>query len=168
MAAIHEWRCTFHDHEFEGPEPKCPYGCSPKFVRKEFRTPVSIGSHSTKLTDGVRKQLAADFNLTDMRNDKEGTSVMSNTRVESGGARVIGDQGRPYWNAVMFPNANPGWAARGEQAPVYNPAAARLQGPLARVGNREVETRIPISAIREGASRHLRAATRLVGPQKKA
>lgn len=163
MGVLKEWRCLFHDHEFEDFEPHCPYGCSPTQVRREFRTAPGFKSDVTRATDNIRRQLASDYNMTDVRGDKEGSSVMSNTPVSSGGARLPADSGRPYWKPDLVPQ---GWVGRGEAAPSINPAAMKLLPPLQRVGNRDIETRIPIEHIRSGSQSYLQKATRFVAPKK--
>jgi hypothetical protein len=154
MAVLREFRCFAHDLAFESMDekPKCPAGCSNKFVVQEFRTPVSIRSGGTRVMDAMSKQLAADYNLTDMRNDKEGgSSVMQNTRTESGGTRVVGRaEAKAYWNPGLFA-PQPGWAQRGEPAPAFNPAAHKV-----------TDGGVPIKVIQEGAKHHLRKATRIV------
>lgn len=151
MAVNREWRCIGHDLAFESSEdqPRCPAGCSHKFVVQEFRTPPSIRSGGTRVMDTMQRQLASDYNLTDMKNDKDGSSVMSSTRTESGGTRVIGDKPptRAYWNPGLFP-VRQGWAARGEPEPVFHPGSAKL-----------LDGGVPMKQIREGARGHLQRAT---------
>lgn len=161
MAINKEWFCTFHEHEFEAPEPNCPYGCAPRFVRREIRTPVGTRSDVTRATDNIRRQLASDYNMTDVKGDKEGSSAMSNTPISSGGARQPADSGRPYWKPDLVPH---GWVGRGESAPGVN--TSNLLPPLARVGNRDVPTNIPIQNIRDGSQNYLRKATRFVTAKK--
>lgn len=101
----------------------------------------------------MQKQLAQDYNMTDLRNDKDGSSVMSSTRTESGGTRVIGKpDSKAYWNNGLFP-VRQGWAQRGDSAPVFNPKSAGL-----------VDGGVPIRQIAEGARSHLRRATQIVKP----
>lgn len=113
MAVLREYRCTAHDHEFESTEeqPECPYGCHPKFVVREFRTPFGIGTNGAHTIDRLQRDLANDYGLTDMRNDRD-ASVMSQTRRESGGLRRIGS-GR---------NVN---EYRAEQVPQWAPSIFR-------------------------------------------
>jgi hypothetical protein len=155
MAVLREFRCIAHDLAFESLEekPSCPSGCSPKFCVQEFRTPPSIRSGGTRVFDSMQKQLAADYNLTDMRNDKDGSSVMSRTSTESGGTRVVGQQqSKAYWDASRFP-VRPGWAQRGEPAPQVDTRQARI-----------MDGGVPIQQIQEGAKNHLRKATQLIRP----
>lgn len=157
MGVLKEFRCFAHDLEFDSNEehPACPSGCSPKFVVREFRTAPSIRSGGTRVMDVMQKQLAMDYNLTDMKNDKSGTSVMSNTRTESGGTRVVGDKPptSAYWNPGLFP-VREGWARRGEPEPRFNPAAAKI-----------MDGGVPIKLIREGAKTHLKKATVFAQPK---
>lgn len=154
MGVLREWRCIGHDLAFESSEdkPLCPAGCSHKFVVQEFRTPVGIRSGGTRVVDVMQRQLASDFNLTDMRNDRD-ASVMASTRTESGGTRVVGKPGgSAYWNGGLFP-VRQGWAQRGEPAPTFNPKSAGL-----------VDGGVPVKQIAEGAKAHLRKATVMVQP----
>jgi hypothetical protein len=154
MAINREWRCTFHECEFESSDnpPHCPYGCDPVLVVMEFRTPPSTRSTGTRHADAWQRQLAEDYGLTDMRGDKDGSSVMSNTRASSGGARQIGEQNKPYWDANRFP-VKPGWVARNEETPVYKPPK-----DLACAATSE-------SAMQQGARQHMQTATRFVTPK---
>jgi hypothetical protein len=154
MAINREYRCTFHELEFESTEenPPCPCGCHPQFVVMEFRTPPRIRHGDTRITDMLSNQLAKDYNLTNMKNDKDGTSVMSNTSIRSGGARVVGDEGRPYWGNHFSPQL--GWAQRGEPTPAFKPPADWTCAA------------IPESNITQGSRNYLRKATVYVGPKK--
>jgi hypothetical protein len=155
MGVLREYRCFAHDLAFESTEdkPHCPAGCSPKFVQQEFRSPPSIRSGGTRVHDVFQKQLAQDYNLTNMNNDKDGSSVMSRTRTESGGTRVVGKPpSQAYWNPGLFP-VRQGWAQRGEPEPVFNPKGAGL-----------VDGGVPVRQIAEGARVHLKRATQFVKP----
>jgi hypothetical protein len=155
MGVLREWRCWAHDLAFEATDdhPHCPAGCSPKFVVQEFRTPPGIRSGGTRVLDGMARQLAADYGMTDMSN-RDGQSVMSATRTESGGTKIVGrPDSKAYWNPSLF-SPKPGWAARGESAPIFNPSAAKV-----------VDGGVPVSQIRDGASAALRNNTRMVKPK---
>lgn len=137
MAVLREYRCTAHDHEFESQEerPACPYGCHPKFVVQEFRTPFAIGTPTGSTIDRLQRAVADDYGLTDMRNDRD-SSVMSQTRKESGGMRRIGS-GRnvreyrpeqvPTWAPGIF-KPSPGWSKTGE-VPRFEWNRSGLKGP---------------------------------------
>jgi hypothetical protein len=122
----------------------------------QFLKPPGIKSGGTKVFDTMTRQLAADYNMTDVRVDKDGMSAMSTTPTASGGTRVIGDkpQSAAYWNPSLFP-VTPGWARRGEPEPKFNAAAAKI-----------VDGGVPVKVIREGARHHLKTATRFVDPGK--
>jgi hypothetical protein len=155
MAVNREYRCTFHEEEFESTEehPSCPFGCGPQFVVMEFRTPVSIRHRGTSINDMLTRTLADDYNMTDVKGDKEGTSVMSNTSIRSGGARIIGDKGKAYWNADLFP-VQGGWAQRQEAAPVFKPPPSMQCAAT------------PIASIQQGAQSYLKKATVMLKPPK--
>jgi hypothetical protein len=154
MAILKEYRCTFHDYEFESMEkdPSCPYGCHPSIVVREIRTAPGYKSDSSRTFDSISKQVAQDYNLTDMRGDKSGTSVMSNTMLGSGGAKQTGNQG-PHWRPDF--TVQQGWLGRGEKAPSFNPPKSWTCAQT------------PIQSIQEGARNYLSKATRFVGTEKK-
>lgn len=137
MAVLREFRCTAHDYEFESMEetPACPYGCSSKFVVLEFRTPFGVGTQRTSTIDRLQRDLASDYGMTDMRNDRD-SSVMSQTRRESGGSRRIGSgrtireyraEQAPTWAPNIF-KPSQGWARSGE-VPSFNFNQSGLKGP---------------------------------------
>lgn len=113
-----EFRCTAHDYEFEvqmemdsRDVPECPYGCSPKYVVLEFRTPHSIRSNGTSSQDILMSQLARDYGMSDMRNT-DGQSVMASTPVGSGGIkRTYSPEKQAKWAPNIF-TPERGWAAR--------------------------------------------------------
>lgn len=123
MAVNREYRCGAHNHEFESTEgdpengvvPACPYGCSPSFVKLEFRTPVSIRGPKTRVVDHFQRQLAEDYGMSDMRGDKDGSSVMSNTSTRSGGAKIFNPEQKAKWAPSLF-QPQQGWA-QDTQAP---------------------------------------------------
>lgn len=80
MAILKEYRCKAHG-EFEAYSPKCPYGCSDRFVSQEIRTAPAYHNGRTAATDRNLRGLAEQAGLTDMRNDpKSGESVMDGVR----------------------------------------------------------------------------------------
>jgi hypothetical protein len=114
MAAILELKCAAHG-EFESTELACPHGCPKRFVVQEFRTPNAIHDGKTAFTDRTLRGLADSVGLTDMRNDKDGSSVMANQRSTT----PKGMDFRPKW--VDIPHASPGWSQREERSPVVTP-----------------------------------------------
>lgn len=104
MATIKEFRCFAHG-EFESTEKTCPHGCPTDFVVQEFRTPPKIKSAGTKVVDAQLRGLAQDFGLSDLKNDKDGTSVMQSIRK--------GEDFSPKF--VPIPHAKPGWSQRNEK-----------------------------------------------------
>lgn len=79
MAVLKEWRCFAHG-PFESEEQKCPNGCSRAFVVREIRSAPAIKHNRTKVADSAIRALAADFGLTNVKNDKAGGSVMDALR----------------------------------------------------------------------------------------
>lgn len=113
---IYEMRCAAHG-PYEASEKRCPYGCPDRFQVQEIRTAPSYHDGRTKYTDGVLRGLADSCGLTDMKNDKDGSSVMSQqTRPKN----KDGPDFSPRW--IDVPHAAPGWSQReGERAPVVYP-----------------------------------------------
>lgn len=124
MAVNREYRCKAHNHEFESKEgdpesnitPPCPYGCSSSFVVLEFRTAPSIRGPKTRVVDHFQRQLAEDYGMSDMRGDKDGSSVMSNTSHLSGGARMFSPEKKTKWAPSLF-QPQRGWAQDAEAPP---------------------------------------------------
>lgn len=110
MAVILELRCAGHG-AFENHEKRCPWGCPDSFVMQEFRTPPSIRHVGTRIVDQQLRGLAKDFGLSDLKNDKDGSSVMQSIRK--------GEDYAPKF--VDIPHAAPGWSRRGEKATTYKP-----------------------------------------------
>lgn len=125
MAVNREYRCKAHNHEFESMEgdpengvtPSCPFGCSPSFVVLEFRTPPALRNGRTRTIDHFQRQLAEDYNMTDMKGDKDGSSVMHNTRAQSGGAKFISQpEKQAKWAPSLFAPQR-GWATTPDTPP---------------------------------------------------
>lgn len=171
MAVLREYRCTAHDHEFESMEdrPSCPFGCNSKFVVQEFRTPFGIGTQRTATVDRLQKNLADDYGLTDMRNDRD-SSVMSQTRRESGGMRRLGsgrvineyraEQAATWAPSIFRPQQ--GWARNGGEVPTFNFDSTGFKGgPRAII--RDSKGAIPAAAATKPqldiAKRTLRSST---------
>lgn len=66
---IKEWKCEAHGY-FEGTEPVCPQGCTS--VMQVHLTPIAIKSDKTKHNDSTLKQLALDYNMSDIKSTREG------------------------------------------------------------------------------------------------
>lgn len=108
---IKEWRCAAHG-AFEGPAPDCGAGCPASFIEREFRTAPSIKSGGTKFVDAQLRGLAADYKLPDIKNDKDGSSVMESIRK--------GEDFSPKF--VDIPHPEPGWTRRGEKPHAVSPS----------------------------------------------
>jgi hypothetical protein len=79
MAVEKEWRCRAHG-EFENATGICSACKSKRWVVQEFRTPFKHIGAKTKNSDKVVRQLAMDYNMSDVKNDKAGGSVMDAMR----------------------------------------------------------------------------------------
>ena len=84
---LKEYVCLAHG-DFEAYTPVCPQGCDT--VERRFVSPPSIGGQSRNI-DKTLDTLAADFNMTDMRNDMG--SVMNSMRRGT-------DNFAPKWGAM--------------------------------------------------------------------
>jgi len=118
MAITREFICLGHGpFESKRLKPKCPHGCSGKFVRQEFRTAPAIGGVA-KHVDRELNHLASDYKLTDIRNGADGESVMTTLRK--------GKNWAPQWGEVS--HAKPGFSQRpGEAVPTFSPASYGAQ-----------------------------------------
>ena len=76
MAVLNDYECLAHGH-FDAFEAKCPHGCSKKFVKLVFLQAVGTRSRRTAGIDRELNNIARDYRLTDIRNDKDGTSTMT-------------------------------------------------------------------------------------------
>lgn len=106
MAVVHDYECAAHG-VFEGTEPKCPCGCPEAFSTIVFLKPVGTRSAGTKFVDAQLRGLANDFKLRDIKNGKDGTSVMDSIRK--------GEDFTP--RSVPLQHAKPGWSGRQEKPP---------------------------------------------------
>jgi len=82
MAILKEFRCAAHG-PFEAfvkgdKVPKCPAGCSARWVSREIRTAPAARGNVTGRMDNLQKDLAADFKLRDLKVDKEGGNSVIN------------------------------------------------------------------------------------------
>ena len=116
MARILELRCEAHG-EYEHHEKVCPWGCPPDWVTQEFRTAPNIRHGRTRFVDHQLRGLAQDYGLSDIKNDKDGSSVMQSIRK--------GEDFSPKF--VDIPHAAPGWTQRGEK-PMQANAGSFLMG----------------------------------------
>ena len=72
MAVMNDYKCDLHGF-FEAWEPVCPEGCVEN-VKVVFLQPVGMVSDTTKHNDKTLKQLALDFNMTNIKSTREGDS----------------------------------------------------------------------------------------------
>lgn len=113
MSVLNDYKCKMHG-VFESFERRCPYGCSRAFVSLIFNKAPAFGSQRTSNIDRELKLLAQDYNLPDIRNDKDGTSTMTK----------LGRDGKKS-NWIDVQHAKPGFSQReGEKAPVFDIRAA--------------------------------------------
>jgi hypothetical protein len=118
MPVLNDYTCLAHGELGEMFEPKCPHGCARSFVKVIFKKPPSIKHNSTKVADMALRDLATDFGMTDLKNDKYGGSIMDQLRNPQ-----KAEDFAPRWHDV--PHAQPGFS-RGEGAsiPTVDPSAA--------------------------------------------
>lgn len=142
MGVLKEYFCAAHG-AFEAivkqdEMPKCPRGCSKRFVKREFRTAPGYRSTVTRATDGMVKDIAHDFGLSDMKTDPRGeTSVMQNLRK--------GEDFSPKW--VDVPNTmKAGWTQRGE-TPSAAPVSAFGMQPGNALSSVPVSKAIPTNIV---------------------
>ena len=71
MPVLHDYFCSEHGI-FEAWEAKCPMKICKGEISKVFLKPVGMKSDKTKSTDKNLKQLAIDYDMTDIKSTKEG------------------------------------------------------------------------------------------------
>ena len=71
MGVLKDYMCSQHG-VFEAREPKCPIKFCAGDLSVVFLQPVAIKSAKTKATDDNIKQLAIDFDMTNIKSTKEG------------------------------------------------------------------------------------------------
>ena len=85
MGVLKEFSCAAHgpfeEIVVDDEIPRCPEGCSTRFVSREIRTPTKTRSVRTSNTDKIVSEFARDHKLRDIKIDKhDGKSVMENLR----------------------------------------------------------------------------------------
>lgn len=71
MAVLHDYHCAKHGY-FESREAKCPMkGCNEEVLQVFLQAPALI-SAKTKFTDKSTKQLAMEFDMSDIKTTREG------------------------------------------------------------------------------------------------
>lgn len=153
MAVLHDYYCENHGI-FEAWEAKCPMKHCKGEISKVFLKPVSLKSDKTKATDKNLKQLAIDYDMTDIKSTREGehqtgymkrknklsdkqfeeaTAAMQaqNQRQPRPGDSVIwGGGGNINMKSVMGGQFK---SVAGESVGINPKAAGDLQGPRASV-----------------------------------
>ena len=71
MAVLADYKCEQHGY-FESFDPKCPMKNCSHEVQMVFLKPVGLMSDNTKSNDKNIKQLAIDFNMTNIKSTREG------------------------------------------------------------------------------------------------
>ena len=71
MAVLHDYFCSEHGI-FESWDAKCPMKICKGEISKVFLKPVAMKSDKTKSTDKNLKQLAIDYDMTDIKSTREG------------------------------------------------------------------------------------------------
>lgn len=71
MSVLKDYHCENHGI-FEAWEPKCPMKNCKAALSVVFLKPVGTKSAKTKHTDGTLKQLAIEYNMTDIKSTREG------------------------------------------------------------------------------------------------
>lgn len=158
MAVLKEFTCKAHGpfEEFveQDTTPECPKGCSPKFVTREIRTAPASRDVITGKMDGLQRDLAADFGLSNLKVDKEAgsPSVIENLR------------GRPQqasdWLKMPNPPA-PGWSQRGEKPPAAAISGFPSENVIQKVGLKQGPTPIIEKSYRPDASEIAKASAKV-------
>ena len=102
MAVLHDYYCENHGI-FEAWEAKCPMKHCKGEISKVFLKPVALKSEKTKSTDKNLKQLAIDYDMTDIKSTREGehqtgylkrNNKLSDKQFEEATAAMQAQQGR--------------------------------------------------------------------------
>lgn len=100
MAIVREFCCRAHGpFESKRQHPRCPRGCSAKFVVQEFRTAPPLLGARTKRIDAELSNLAKSYGLSDLKTDGK-DSVMTSLRKRP--------DFKPLWGQV--PHAQSGFS----------------------------------------------------------
>ena len=141
MAVIKEFNCKAHGpfEEFVEQDvmPRCPHGCSPRFVVREIRSAPAARGVVVGTLDTLQRGIAHDFGLSDLKVKRDDpSSVIQNLRK--------GEDFSPKW--VDVPNKMaPGWQGRGEKPSAIDVAKQFNVTPdnaLARVAPPKMQTNI--------------------------
>jgi hypothetical protein len=122
MGVLKEFSCAAHG-EFEemvnGDEiPPCPYGCTPRIVKREIRQAPASRSVRTSNKDKLTQDLADQYKLTNIKIDKhDGKSVMENLRK----GEKAGDFGAYWGQNVNLSEFQPTNALQKQNIPPVQP-----------------------------------------------
>jgi hypothetical protein len=116
MSVTHDYECAAHG-VFESKTGKCPYGCSKRFVQRVFLQAPAFKSTRTKRADRELNLLAKSYNMTDIRNGRDGESVM-----QTQGRGHFGSSDDPRSSTwIDVPHAQPGFSRTpGAKVPVVD------------------------------------------------
>lgn len=102
MPVLKSYQCTDHGYFDSWEEPACPV-CHVE-CKQVFIKPFSIKSGRTKNTDKTLRQLASDYNMTDIKSAREGESQAGTFR--HGNTPKVEEPRQPRaGDAVMWGNA---------------------------------------------------------------
>lgn len=102
MAVLHDYKCPTHGY-FESFEAQCPMKQCGEEVALVFLQPVGLKSDKTKHNDKTLKQLAMDFDMTDIKSVREGESQSGYLTRNNKTDKEIPREARPG-DAVMWGN----------------------------------------------------------------
>lgn len=134
MPVTHDYHCPKHGY-FENTEPRCLKKRCQEEVMMVFLQAPAIGSSRTSGIDKTAKQLAIDFNMTDIKTTREGESQQgyltrnNNREPRPGDAAIWGGSSRfDMKSALMGRYAKP---VRDEPTGVHPKSVGNLKGPVA-------------------------------------
>ena len=138
MSVLKDYKCETHGY-FEAWEPKCPMKQCNSEVMVVFLQAPGLKSDKTKATDANAKQLALDFNMTDIKTTREGdnqagyftrNNVPPPAAVQEdrpGNAAIWGGQGGLNMGSIL--KGNMFRSVAGEKVGLMPKEAGNLTGP---------------------------------------
>ena len=146
MAVLHDYFCSEHGI-FESWDAKCPMKICKGEISKVFLKPVSMKSDKTKATDKNLKQLAIDYDMTDIKSTREGehqtgymkrNNKLSDKQFEEATAAMQQKEARPGDSVIWGGGGNINMksvlggqfkSVMGESVGINPKAAGNLSGP---------------------------------------
>ena len=137
MAVLHDWKCPTHGY-FESTEAKCYRKRCKQEVMKVFLQAPGIIGDRTKGIDKTAKQLAIDYNMTNIKSAKEGESQQGYY------TRNNQTPTAPVESAAVRPEPRPGdsaiWGGQGQGMSMKSILSGKYSKPVGPTLGKEAES----------------------------